>query len=109
MPVTVTDVRKALEDMITAGQEVTHRAKEGVTVCPANTDVSVAFSGDPYESADQYVINMIEALDTDGIDIRLSIEIKDKTGNGFVFNSPRATTVTWNTNRIVPKFEYHTP
>lgn len=109
MSVTVQDVRKALEDMVYANLESIYLIKGGSTALVANTDKSVAFSGDPYDNATDYVLRIDEAFDTDGFDISMAIEVKDTTANGFVFRSPRNTTVKWTTHRRIPKISYWTP
>ena len=73
MAVTEEDFRKALEDLIHANIVSIYNGKYGETSCLAGVDVSVSFSDPVYDSADDYAINLIEATDADGIDIRDSI------------------------------------
>ena len=106
--VTITDVRKALEDMVYANFINTFLIKHDETVCTVG-ETSVAFEGDPYDDADEYVLNLIEALDTNNIDIRPALEIRERTVNGFKIYTPRNTTVKWTTSRKLPKINFWTP
>ncbi|HPS25396.1 MAG TPA: hypothetical protein PLB28_07445 [Bacteroidales bacterium] len=108
MAVTAEDVRKALEDMVYENLIDIFMVKGDATVLLAGADTSVAFIGDPYDSATDYILNIDEAVDVDGIDIRNAIEIKDCTANGFVFNSPRNTTAKWTAFRRTPKISLWT-
>lgn len=108
MPTTEADVRKALEDLVHANIVSIFNGKYSETTCLADTDVSVSFPEPVYDSATDYFINLIEATDVDGIDIRDAIEIKNITANGFTLKSPRNTTVKWQTTRRTPKINFHT-
>lgn len=108
MTVTITDVRKALEDMVYANLIDIFLIKGGETALTAETDVSVAFTGDPYDSATDYILRIDEAVDTDGFDLTMAIEIKETTANGFTFRSPRNTTVKWTAHRRTPKISFWT-
>ena len=109
MAVTEEDVRKALEDMLYANLIEIFNAKYGEELLWAGVDLSVAFEAPPYDSAEDYTINIIEAVDVDGIDIRNAIEVKNVTATGFTMNSPRNTTAKWQTTRRTPKITFHTP
>ena len=108
MAVTITDVRKALEDMLYANLIDIFLVKGDSTVLAADTDVSVAFTGDAYNSATDYIVRIDEAVDVDGFDLTMAIEIKDPTANGFTFRSPKNTTVKWTTHRRIPKISFWT-
>jgi hypothetical protein len=109
MEVTITDVRKALEDMVYANLIVIYMIKHGEIECTAEAETSVGFSGDPYDNEDEYVINFYEALDVDLIDIRPALEVRGRTVNGFKIYTPRNTTVKWTAMRKLPKIEFWTP
>lgn len=108
MTVTITDVRKALEDMFYANLIDIFLIKGGETALTADTDTSVSFTGDAYDSATDYIIRIDEAFDADGVDISMAIEIKDATANGFTFRSPRNTTAKWTAHRRIPKISFWT-
>ena len=110
MTVTVTDVRKALEDMVYANLIDIYMIKHGTDACIVG-DNSIAFpviAGYEYDSADDYIIEFYEALDTNGIDIRPALVVKDKTVNGFTVYTPRATTIKWTAMRKTPKINFWT-
>lgn len=105
--VTITDVRKALEDMVYANLALIYLIKHAETACLVG-ETSIGFTGNPYDDADEYVINFFEAYDVDGIDIRQSLEVRERTVNGFKLYSPRNTTVKWTSMRKLPKINYWT-
>lgn len=105
--ITITDVRKALEDLVYANLIDIFLIKHGEKVCSVG-DNSIGFSGDPYDNADDYVITFHEALDANDIDIRPSLIVKNRTASGFVIETSRATTVKWTTTRKTPKINFWT-
>lgn len=108
MVVTEEDVRKALEDLVHANIVEIFNISYGETSCLAGVETPIEFIK-PYDSAEDYTINIIEAVDVDGIDIRNAIEVKNVTATGFTMNSPRNTTAKWQTTRRTPKITFHTP
>jgi len=68
-----------------------------------------ATSGVPYDNT-EYIIDVIEAQDADGYDVRAELEILDenKTVNGFVINCLNPCTIKWSTTRRTPKVEFFT-
>jgi hypothetical protein len=112
MPITGTDVRKALEDLVYANLVVMFMVKSGTAICVAGVDKSVSFPTDGfngnYDNATDYILNIVEAVDVDGIDLTMAIEVKGTTENGFVLNSPRNTSVKWYSMRRTPKFDTDT-
>lgn len=107
MPVTVEEVRKALEDMVYANLIEIFMVKHAESVLSVG-DNSIAFAGDPYDSAADYVIEFHEALDSNGFDIRPSLIVKNKTASGFVIETTRATTAKWISKRKTPKITFWT-
>lgn len=108
MAVTEQDFRKALEDLVYANIIEIFNVKYGEVACLAGVDVSITFTDPIYDSATDYKISLIEAVDANNIDIRQSIEIKNVADTGFTINSPRNTTVKWQTTRRTPKITFHT-
>lgn len=106
--VTVTDVRKALEDMVYANLIEIYMIKHGVKECTVG-DNDIAFPSYPYDSSEDYIIEFYEALDSNDIDIRPALIVKNKTVNGFTLEVPRPTTVKWVTQRKNPKIIFWTP
>lgn len=108
MVVTEEDVRKALEDLVHANIVEIFNAKYGEQSCLAGEDTPVAFTAPVYDSETDYAVEIIQAVDSNGIDLRHAIEIKTLTANGFVLNSPRNTTAKWTSIRRTPKITFHT-
>lgn len=108
MPVTEADLRMAIEDLVQAMLVEIYNIKHGEEECLAGVDKSVSFSVPVYDSNDDYIVAIIEAIDIDDIDIRHSVVVKNKTATGFTLNSPRNTTVIWSTTRMTPKIVFHT-
>lgn len=109
MAVTVEDVRKALEDMVYATLIDVFMIKYGEVPLIAG-DNSIALSGDPYDTEDDYLIEFHEAFDYDGVDMRMALQVKDVTANGFVVESPRDVySLKYRTTRRTPKINFWTP
>jgi len=113
MPTTTEELRQALEDLVYANIKDIFLMKSGEeTVASGNN--AVTFSGDAYDSSDDYEVRIIEAIDSEGTDIKGEIEITGRTVNGFTINwQPFATgitagTVKWITARVTPKINMHT-
>jgi len=77
-------------------------------------DITVSFTSgtdvtrdDPYADTG-YIINILEALDSDGVDVRGELEITNKTVNGFTINSTTACTIKWQTSRQAPLIDFYT-
>jgi hypothetical protein len=61
-----------------------------------------------YTDPSEYEIRFHEALDADGIDIKASLVIIDKTAVSFTVNSLLIGTLKWETFLKVPNFNYWT-
>ena len=107
MAVTVEEVRKALEDLVYANLIEIYMVKHAESVLTVGNN-SIAFPGDPYDSADDYVVEFHEAPDSNGYDIRPALIVKNKTANGFVIETTRATTAKWISKRKTPKITFWT-
>lgn len=107
MATTTAQLRQALEDMVYANIIAIFLIKYGEKSLTAG-DNTVTFSGDAYDSSDDYSIRVIEALDGDGIDVKGELEIKNRTTNGFVVNAYRSCSFKWQTSRKEPKINFHT-
>ena len=99
--------RKETEDLVQAMLIQIFLMKYG-TLSASVGDNIISFSGDAYDSADDYNIRIIEALDGDSIDVKGELEIKDKTANGFTINAIRTCDIKWQTARNSPKINFHT-
>jgi hypothetical protein len=107
MPVTVEDFRKATEDLVYANIVEIFLIKHGELSATAG-DNTISFTGDPYDTADEYAIGFFEALDVDEIDVRGELSIKDKTVNGFTVTTVRNCVIRWVTTRVSPKINFWT-
>lgn len=109
MAVTVTDVRKGLEDLVYATLIDVFMIKYGENMLLTG-DNSIAFTGDPYDNEDDYLIEFHEAFDINGVDMRMALTVKDVTANGFVVETPRnIISLKWRTTRRTPKINFWTP
>ena len=108
MAITVTDVRKALEDMVYANIIDIFLIKYGETILSVG-DNSIVFEGDPYDSVDDFIVSAVEAIDANDINIVPSLVVKSTTTTGFVIYSPRIATFRWQACRKTPKINFWTP
>ena len=99
--------RKETEDLVFAHIQDIFLMKQGELSAVAG-DNTVTFTGDPYDSVDDYVAGIYEALDADGIDVRGELTVKDATVNGFVINAVRPCIVRWTSARKIPKINFNT-
>lgn len=106
---------KETEDLILAKIVSTFLIKYGtlsatsgnnVVSWTASDDVT---SDDPYADT-TYVIDIIEALDSNGVDVKGELEIPTatKTVNGFTINAMNACTIKWQTSRKAPLINFWT-
>jgi len=112
MPTTTEELRKALEDLVYANVRDIFLMKYGEETISSNSN-PVVFSGDAYDSSDEYEIRIYEALDGSGVDIKGEIEITGRTVNGFTidwqpFSGATTATVKWITARRTPKINFWT-
>lgn len=103
----ITAFRKEAEDLVFAHILNIFLMKQGEVSAVAG-DNSVAFEGVAYDSVDDYVVGIYEALDGDGIDVRGELTVKDATVNGFVINAVRPCVVKWTSARKIPKINFNT-
>jgi len=103
----ITAFRKEAEDLVQAMLIQIFLVKYGeLNASPGDNIIS--FTGDAYDSATDYTIRIVEALDGDGIDVKGELNIKDKTANGFKINAVRTCVIKWQTGRNSPKINFHT-
>ena len=104
---------KETEDLILAKIVSTFLIKYGtlsatsgnnVVSWTASDDVT---SDDPYADT-TYVIDIIEALDGDGVNVKGELEITGITVNGFTINAMNACTIKWQTSRKAPLINFWT-
>ena len=103
----ITAFRKETEDLVFAHILNIFLMKNGEETLSAG-DNTVTFKGDPYDSVDDYVVGIYEALDADGIDVRGELTVKDATVNGFVINAVRPCVARWTSARKIPKINFNT-
>lgn len=103
----ITAFRKETEDLVFAHILNIFLMKNGELLAVAG-DNTVTFTGDPYDSVDDFVVRIYEALDADGIDVRGELTVKDATVNGFVINAVRPCLVRWTSARKIPKINFNT-
>ena len=103
----ITEFRKAAEDLYSALTIKIFLMKYGELSASAG-DNPISFTGDAYDSATDYNIRIIEALDGEGISVKGELEIKNKTANGFTINAIRACNIKWQTARNSPKINFWT-
>jgi len=112
MPTTTEQLRKALEDMLFSNLVniflIKHNDK---SIVPG--DNTVSFTGDAYDSATDYEVRIIEAIDSAGVSIDGEINIKSRTANGFIiewtpFAGATTGSVKWTTARYSPKINFWT-
>jgi hypothetical protein len=103
----ITAFRKETEDLVQAMLIQIFLIKYGELSAVVG-DNPVSFTGDAYDSATDYTIRIVEALDGEGIDVRGELNIKDKTANGFKISAVRPCSIKWQTGRNSPKINFHT-
>jgi hypothetical protein len=103
----IAEFRKETEDLVFAHILNIFLMKHGEETLIAG-DNTITFEGDTYDSATDYTIRIVEALDGDGIDVRGELNIKDKTANGFTINAINPCTIKWQTARNSPKITFNT-
>ena len=103
----ITAFRKETEDLVNAWLTLVFLIKYD-TLSASVGDNAVSFSGDAYDSADDYNVRIIEALDGDDIGVKGELNITDKTANGFTINALRACDIEWQTSRNNPKISFWT-
>lgn len=102
--------RKANEDLTQANVRNIFKAKYGeITIEPGDNTVTLPLDSDTaYLTAGEYEIRFHEATDTDGIDIKQALIIKNKTATSFVIESTLDGLVRWETFLKVPNFNFWT-
>ena len=107
MATTTEQLLQALEDLMFAWHIEIYLMKHGELSAVAG-DNTVTFTGDAYDSVDDYVVGIYEAFDADGIDVRGELTVKDATVNGFVINAVRPCVIRWTSARKAPKINFWT-
>ena len=100
--------RQETEDLVKKNVEIMFNIKSWSTnLAPGNNPFS--FAGNNYDYTD-YIITIVTAIDSEGIDVRgeIDIDISNKTVSGFILNSINPCTVKVTTMRTRPKAEYFT-
>jgi len=103
----ITIFRKETEDLIHANNNEIYLVKNIETSLSVGAN-SIAFSGDAYDDADDYKIDIYSAIDGDGIDVTAELTISGRTSSGFVITAITACDVKITTSRKTPKFNYWT-
>lgn len=106
----ITAFRKENEDLTQANVRNIYKAKYGVkTLAVGNNTITMPILPDSdYETTEEYGIRYYEALDGDGIDIRLALVEVSRTTTSFVIYSPTTGTLKWETFLLVPNFNFWT-
>ena len=106
----ITAVRKELEDLAQANVRNIYKAKYGVkTLAVGNNTITMPVLDDStYATTAEYGIRYYEALDEDGVDIRLALVEVSRTTSSFVIYSPTTGTLKWETFLLVPNFNFWT-
>lgn len=102
--------RKEAEDLTQAIVRNIFKAKYGENnLIIGDTTITLPVDSDTaYATADEYDVRFNSAIDTDGIDIKEAILIKNKTATSFVIESPLVGTVKWESFLKVPNFNFFT-
>lgn len=108
MATTTEQLRKALEDMVFANIKEIFLMKYGEYDALTAGEHTISFSGDPYDSDDDYAVGLYEAVDADGIDVKGEISFTGKTASGFKIDVFRPCSIKWIAARKIPKLNFWT-
>ena len=112
----ITIFRKENEDLCQANVRNIFKAQFGTkTLSIGDNVITLAVDSDPasevrtdYLTAEEYGIKYYEALDGDGIDIKMALVVTSKTASSFTVNSLTTGTLKWETFLLLPNFNYWT-
>ena len=99
--------RKETEDLILSNNNEIYLVKHIEDSLTVGSN-SIAFSGDAYDSASDYKIDIYSAIDADDINVIAELVISGRTASGFVITALTACDIKITTSRKTPKFNYWT-
>lgn len=100
--------RKETEDVVHANLVEVFMIKYGEAELEPGDNLISLPGDEAYDSEMDYVVGFYEAIDSEGIDVRGELTVKDQTLSGFTVNAYRKTYIKWVTSRKVPKINFWT-
>jgi hypothetical protein len=103
----IAEFRKETEDLVFAHILNIFLMKHGEETLIAG-DNTITFEGYPYDSDDDFVVGIYQAIDADEIDVRGELKITSATKSGFVVTAVRPCVIRWTSARKIPKINFNT-